>query len=97
MTRPDGLAARRLQIVAHLFDLADQARGAVEQHPAGAGQQHAAAVADEQLDPQLVFEQLDVPAQRRLRGPQPVRRLAEAAELRHGPERPQLLEIHRLP
>ena len=88
------LALGRLQVVADLLDLADQPGGAVEQHPAGAGQQHAAAVAHEQFDAQLVFEQLDVPAQRRLCGSQAVCRLAEAAELGHGPERAQLLEVH---
>ena len=36
----------------------------------------------------LVLEQLDVPAQRRLGGAQPVRRLAEAAEFGHGAEGP---------
>ena len=87
-------ALRRLQVVADLLDLADQPGGAVEQHPAGAGQQHAAAVAHEQFDAQLVLEQLDVPAQRGLCGSQPVGRLAEAAELGHGPERAQLLEVH---
>lgn len=86
-----------MNIVAHLFDLAHQTGGAVEQYLAGAGQEHAAPVADEELDPKLVFEQFDVPAERRLRGPQPVRRLAEAAELRDRPESTQLLEIHRLP
>ena len=100
--QPEDDAARRIavgrfQIVADLFDLANEPRGAVEQHPAGAGQQHAAAVADEQLDAKLVLEQLDVPAQRGLGGAQPVRRLAEAAEFRHGPEGAQLFEVHRMP
>ena len=91
------IAVRRFEVVADLFDLADQAGGAVEQHPAGAGQEHAAAVADEQLDAQFMFEQLDVPAQRRLGGAQPVRRLAEAAQLGHGAEGAQLFEVHRMP
>jgi hypothetical protein len=86
-----------LQIVANLLDLTDQTRGAVEQHPAGTCQKHAASVADEQFDTQLVLEQFDVPAERGLRGPKPVRRLAETPEFSHGPERAQLLEIHQLP
>ena len=94
---PRRVAVRGFEILADLLDLADQAGGAVEQHAAGAGQQHAAAVADEQLDAKLVLEQLDVPAERRLGGAKPVRRLAEASELGHGAEGPQLFEIHRLP
>ena len=76
---------------------ANKPGGAIEQHAAGAGQQHAASVADEQLDAQLVFQQLDVPAERRLGRAKPVRRLAEAAELGYGAKSPQLFEIHRLP
>ena len=44
-----------------------------------------------------MLEQLDVPAQRRLGGAQPVRRLAEAAQLGHGAEGAQLFEVHRIP
>ncbi len=94
---PRGAAVGRFEIVADLLDLADQAGGPVEQHPAGAGQQHATPVADEQLDAELMFEQLDVPAQRRLGRAQPVSRLAQASEFRYGPESPQLFEIHRVP
>ena len=95
---PSGrFAARRLNIVANLFDLTHQAGGAVEQDLAGAGQQHAAAVADEKLDPKLVLEQFDMPAERGLGGPQPVGRLAETSEFRDRPEGTQLLEIHPLP
>jgi hypothetical protein len=41
-----------------------------------------------------MFEQLDLPAQRRLRDPQRVGGFAEASELSHATERPQLSEIH---
>ena len=97
MTRPDGLpfADLRSSLTCSIWRI--RPGGAVEQHPAGAGQEHAAAVADEQLDAKLVLEQLDVPAQRGLGGAQPVRRLAEAPELGHGAEGPQLFEIHRMP
>ena len=47
-------------------------------------------------DAKLVLEQFDVPAERGLSGTKPVRRLAETSQLCHGPERPQLFEIHRL-
>ena len=65
-----------MNIVADLFDLAHQTGGAVEQDPAGAGQQHATSVADKKLDPKLMLEEFYVPAQRRLGGAQPVSRLA---------------------
>src|SRR5450631_4150440 len=86
-----GSPARRLNIVANLFDLAHQTGGAVEQHPTGARQQHATSVADEEFNPKLVLEQLDMPAESRLSGAQPICRLAQTPELRDGPEGTQLL------
>jgi hypothetical protein len=86
-----------LNIVADLLDLTHQTGGAVEQHLAGAGQLHAASVADEKLNPKLVLEEFDMPAQRRLRGPQPVGRLAQTSEFGDRLEGTQLFEIHPLP
>jgi len=89
-----GRSLRGLDVVADLVDLADDAGGAREQQPAGLGQHHAAAVAREQLGAKLVFQKLDLAAQRRLRHAQGVGRLAQAAELRHATEGPELPEIH---
>jgi hypothetical protein len=86
-----------LNIVANLFDLAHQTGGTVEQYLTGAGQEHATAVADKEFDPKLVLEQFDMATERRLGGAQPIRRLAQASELRDGPEGPQLFDIHPLP
>ncbi|MHC2599647.1 hypothetical protein ACVL92_000461 [Bradyrhizobium liaoningense] len=84
----------RLDVVADLVDLPHDAGGAREQKPAGLGQHHAAAVAGEQIGAQLVFQELDLPAERRLRHAQRVGSLGEAAELRHATEGPELPEIH---
>jgi hypothetical protein len=84
----------RLDVVADLVDLPHDAGRASEQKPPGIGQHHAAAVAREQLDAQLVFQKLDLAAERRLRHAQRVGRLGEAAELRHTTEGPELSEIH---
>ncbi|MGY4450612.1 hypothetical protein ACVWZR_005272 [Bradyrhizobium sp. i1.3.1] len=84
----------RLDVVADLVDLPHDAGGACQQETAGFRQHHAAAVAGEQFGAQLMFQQLDLPAQRRLRHAQRVGRLGEAAELRHATEGPELPEIH---
>ena len=94
---PRGRTAGGLDLVAHLVDLPDDARGARQQQAAGIGQHHAAAVPREQLGPQFMLEQLDLAAERRLRHPQRVGGFAEAAELRHATEGPELPDIHRLP
>ena len=92
---PSGrLPSRRLDIVADLVDLPDDAGGPFEQQAAGIGQHHAAAVAGKQLGAQFMLEQLDLAAERRLRHPQRIGGLAEAAKLRHATERPELTEIH---
>ena len=93
-TRPDGGPAGGLDFVAHLVDLPDDARGARQQQAAGIGQHHAAAVPGEQVGAQFMLEQLDLAAQRRLRHPQRVGGLAEAAEFRHATEGPELPDIH---
>src|SRR6266545_4272491 len=92
-TRPDG----GLDFVAHLVDLPDDARRPRQQKPAGIGQHHAAAVPGKQLGPQFVLEQLDLAAECGLRHPQRVGGFAEAAELRHATEGPELPDIHCLP
>ena len=94
---PRGRAAGGLDLVAHLVDLPDDARRARQQQAAGVGQHHAAAVPGKQLGAQFMLEQLDLAAQRRLRHPQRVGGFAEAAELRHATERPELPDIHCLP
>ena len=94
---PRGRSARGLDLVAHLVDLPDDARGPRQQEAAGVGQHHAAAVPGKQLGPQFMLEQLDLTAERRLRHPQRVGGFAEAAELGYATERPELPEIHRLP
>ena len=68
-----------------------------QQQAAGIGQHHTAAVPGEQLGAQFMLEQLDLAAERRLRHPQRIGGLAEAAELRHATERPELPDIHCLP
>src|SRR3954451_945862 len=84
----------RLDVVADLVDLPHDARGARQQEAASVREHHAAAVAGEQFGAQLVFQELDLPGERRLRHAQSVGRLGHAAELRHATEGPELTEIH---
>ena len=78
----------------NLVDLPDNSGGPRQQDAARFGQHHAAPASGEQVRPQFVLEQLDLAAERRLRYPQLVSSLAEAAELGDGPERSDLTEIH---
>src|SRR3954469_7098303 len=84
----------RLDVVADLVDLPHDAGGARQQQAAGIREHHAAAVAGEQFRTQFVFQELDLPGERRLRHTQRVGCLGEAAELRHATEGPELTEIH---
>ena len=60
--------------------------------PGGVGQRALAAV--QQAPAQLVLQQLDLAADRRLRDVQPLGRPGEAALLGHGPEHLQLAHVH---
>lgn len=86
--------ARRLDIVADLVDLPDDTSRSRKKKPAGLGQHHTAAVPAEQLGAQFMLEKLDLTAERGLRYPQRIGSFAEASELRHAIEGPELTEIH---
>ena len=64
-----GIASGRFDIVAYLLDLPDEALGPIEQHAAGARQEHAATISEEELHPQLLLEKLDLSAEPGLGGP----------------------------
>jgi hypothetical protein len=76
-----------LNIVAHLLDLPDEPLRPVKKHAASARQEHAASVTDKKLHPKLLLEKLYLPAKPGLRDPETIRRLAQASEFRHSPER----------
>jgi hypothetical protein len=83
-----------LDIVANLIDLPDDARRPRQQKAASFRQHHAAAVAGKEFGPQFMLEKFDLTTERGLCYPQCVGGFAEASELGHATERPQLTEIH---
>src|SRR5882724_6432393 len=67
----------------------------IEEYPTRRGQLDAARPANQQLNAQLQFEVVDLPAQRRLCGMQPLlRRHGQAAFLGHGHEVAQVSKLH---
>jgi hypothetical protein len=68
--------------VADRLQLGHHAHRVVEHLAAGVGDRHAAAVPLEQRDSELLLQQPDLAAERRLRDVEPVRGAAQAAELR---------------
>jgi len=65
-----------------------------EQLLASGGQEKAAADPVEQLEPAFVFEIADLPRKSRLADAQTQRRFRNRAEVGHGDEGPQALEVH---
>src|SRR5581483_837855 len=70
-------------------------RAAVEAHP-GLRRLDAAAGAVEELRPEPLLERPDLEADRRLRHPEPLRRLREAPALHDRAERGQLTCVHKI-
>ena len=70
----------------------------VEKGFARGGQLDTVHAARQQLDPDLIFEVADLPAERRLRGVEPtLGRLGEAAHFGDGNEIAKVSELHRAP
>lgn len=91
-------AARRRAVVADflarlMHQLGDRL-GALEQLRAGAGEADAAAVTGEQRHAEFVLELLDLPAERRLRQPQFLRRAVDAAGTSDLDEVSQFAQLH---
>jgi len=84
---PLELGLERLDLWQHLFGDAQQAHPGLRQ-PQGLGAAH------KQLDPGLVFQPLDLVAQRRLGDVQKVRRPRQPAGLVDGPDRAEVSEIN---
>ena len=79
-------------------DLHQRQAGVVEKGFARGGQLDAVNAARQQLDPDLIFQVADLPAERRLRGVQPaLGRLGEAAHFGDGNEIAKMSELHRAP
>ena len=79
---------------ARLLHLAQDGAGPAAQHLAFRGQHHAAAMAAEQGNLQLLLQQRDLAAERRLGSAQLFRSPRQAAEFGHGDEGIELPQIH---
>ena len=90
------LAGERSSLIflAGLMNEMDDRLRPFEQQRAGDAEPHAAAVAGEQRNAELVLELLDLPAQGRLRQTQLLRRAADAAGARHPHEVAQFFQFH---
>ena len=90
----DRLVALRGEVFLGLRDEVQDALAMLEQAPAGFGQLHAAAVAQQQCLAQLRLQRAHLTAQRRLRDAEHQRRLAEAAVLGDMNEVLELVQLH---
>jgi hypothetical protein len=90
-----GLQRYRRDVGLERAQLPLDALQALMQLLAGLGRHHAAAAAHEQRGLKLVFDRLDLPAERRLRHPQRLRGAAEIAMLDHRKEVLDFPDIHR--
>ncbi|MNP51983.1 hypothetical protein D3C76_1463420 [compost metagenome] len=79
---------------ANRLELIHDARGVLQHLTAGVGDDHAAAMALEQVNPQLFFQLPYLPAQGGLRNVQPVGRLAEAAKFGNMNQGFELNDVH---
>jgi hypothetical protein len=87
-----GCAPRRL---GGSLDLQQRHPGMIEKHPPRSRQLDSARAADQERNPQLQFEIVDLPAQRRLRGVQPLlRRHRQAAFFGDGDEITEVTQLH---
>ena len=84
-------------IDAHLFDPAQNLQRLFIEQPPGLGQADRAAVAVDQRHAQILLEQLDLPAERRLGDVQDLRRAGEIALPRQSDEISELTQIHPAP
>src|SRR5580692_2043548 len=70
----------------------------IEKHPSRCGELNSTRPADQELNPKLPFEIVDLPAQRRLRGVQPLlRRHCQAAFFGDGDEVTEVTQLHGPP
>jgi hypothetical protein len=92
-----GFSAGRLYVITNLLYLPNKSCCAVQEQLPRTGENHAAAVSSEELDLKFTFEQLDLPAKRRLSNSQAVRCLAETPQFRHRSKGSQLPKFHRSP
>ena len=77
------------------FDLQQRDPGVIEEYAAGRGQLDAARAAVQELHADFQFQIVNLPAQRRLRGMQPLLRgHGQAAFFRHGDEITEMPELH---
>jgi hypothetical protein len=77
------------------IDMHQRQAGVVEEGFARSGQLDAMNAARQLLDPDLIFQVPDLPAQRRLRGVQPsLRRLRQAANFGDGDKIPKMSQFH---
>jgi hypothetical protein len=81
---------------ARLFEVVEQTLAEAEQGRAGRGDPHLATEAQEQLLLQLLFEEQNLPADRRLRQVQLLPRPGEGAGFGDGPEDLELTQVHGL-
>ena len=65
-----------------------------EQHLALFGEDQAARMTMEQRDIEFLLERADLPAHRRLRQPEFMSGMGEAAGIRHGVKYPELVPVH---
>ena len=81
-------------LVAGALDVAQDARGVFQQLLPRLGQPHAAIGTGEQRHPQLLFQALDMPGQRRLREPEMGRRAGDTAEFGDAHEIAEAAQFH---
>ena len=91
-----GKALGYADVMARLFDGADQRRGVALKLPAGRRQRGAGFVANEQRAAELLLERVNARAHRRLADMQPLRRRDEIARGHHGQESSGKFGIHQV-